>query len=297
MNSPLQELRDPLFQEKGVQVWMKRDDLLHPLISGNKWRKLKYNLLEAKSRKVDAALSFGGAYSNHIHALAAAGKEYGIKTIGLIRGEELSPDNLTLKDAVAWGMELHFIPREAYRAKEEELIQPFITKFPNLMTIPEGGANTLAIKGVSELISELDIPFTILSTAAGTGATAAGLISSAPPGTRVLAFSALKGDFLKQDISALLPHSYDNWELNADYSFGGYAKMDKALFDFVKEFKAKHDILLDPIYTSKMMFGLYDLIRKDTFKRGEIIVAIHTGGLQGWREWGKRYPLFVVWFE
>lgn len=294
MNSALQEIKDPLFQEKGVQVWMKRDDLLHPLISGNKWRKLKYNLREAKEKNVQAVLSFGGAYSNHIHALAAAAKEYGLKSIGLIRGEELSINNNTLKDAADWGMEIHFIPREAYRTKEEEILQPYYKAYSHLMVIPEGGSNALAIKGVAEIIVELDLPFTTICTPSGTGATAAGLITGTPASSRVLAFSALKGDFLKKDIAALLPQPYSHWELNNDYTFGGYAKMDQSLFDFILSFQKQHNILLDPIYNSKMMYGIYDLVRKDYFKPGEVIVALHTGGLQGWREWGKRYPRFSL---
>lgn len=285
--SPLHEINDPTFAKKQVQVWMKRDDLIHPFISGNKWRKLKYNIQHAKKRDFDTLLTFGGAYSNHIYATASAAKENGFKSIGIIRGEEHLPLNPTLAFAVQQGMNLVYIDREAYRLKELEPIKTKLEEnYGKLFLIPEGGTNTLAIQGCMEIISEIDHPYDFLVCSVGTGGTISGIIAGLKGQRQVLGFSALKGNFLKEEIKLLLKTSnianYQNWNIMTDYHFNGYAKISPALLEFIKDFNKKHGILLDPIYTGKMMYGLFDLIEKGYFPKGSKIIALHSGGLQGW---------------
>ena len=283
---PIQKLENELLREKGITVLVKREDLLHPEVSGNKWRKLKYNLLTAAEKDQDTLLTFGGAFSNHIAAVAAAGKLFGFKTIGLIRGEAHFPLNATLQRAVENSMQLHYLDRETYRRKNEpEFLKTLQKQFGNTYLIPEGGTNCLALKGCAEVISEIQEPFDVLCCAAGTGGTSAGLLAGLNGEKQLLAFSALKGNFLHPEIDSLTQKcygkTYKNWQLQTDYHFGGYAKTKSELFDFMQDFEAQFQILLEPVYTAKMFFGLFDLIRKDHFPKGTNIVAIHTGGLQG----------------
>lgn len=266
-----------------VQLDVKREDLIHPMISGNKFRKLKYNLEEAKTQHINTLLTFGGAYSNHIAAVSAAGKAFGFNTIGIIRGEELIDkidENPTLKFAEESGMHLKFVTREAYRNKTS---QPFIdelkAEFGNFYLLPEGGTNVLAIKGCEEILTEQDKNYDYICCSVGTGGTVSGLINCSKPSQQILGFSALKGGFLKEDISKFVHKK--NWQLFMDYHFGGYAKINKELISFINEFKSNNHIPLDPIYTGKMMFGIFDLIHKGFFPNDSKILAIHTGGLQG----------------
>lgn len=285
--SPLQEINDPTLAQKQVKVWIKRDDLIHPFISGNKWRKLKYNIQHAKKGGFAALLTLGGAYSNHIYATAAAAKENGFKSIGIIRGEEHLPINPTLAFAVQQGMKLVYIDREAYRLKD---IEPIRTKleehYGKLYMIPEGGTNSLAIQGCMEIIPEITHPYDFFVCSVGTGGTISGVIAGLKGQSQVLGFSALKGNFLKEEIKGLFNTchivNYQNWKIITDYHFNGYAKISLELIHFIKDFKENHGILLDPIYTGKMMYGLFDLIEKGYFPKGSKIVALHTGGLQGW---------------
>ena len=267
----------------GIKLYLKREDKIHPFISGNKYRKLKYNLIEAQNTKQHTLLTFGGAYSNHIAAVAAAGKEFGFKTIGVIRGEELDTkilENATLSFAQDCGMQFKFISREAYRTKTSlQFINSLKTEFGDFYLIPEGGTNDLAVKGCEEILTDNDAFFDIVCCSVGTGGTISGLINTSSPHQKIIGFPALKGDFLQNDISKFTPKS--NWELNTDYHFGGYAKINSELVEFINKFKVEHSILLDPIYTGKMMFGLFDLIKKNHFQKDTKILAIHTGGLQG----------------
>ena len=285
--SPLQEIKDSLLNEKEVRFFIKREDLIHPIVSGNKWRKLKYNLIRAKEEGHTTVLSFGGAYSNHLHALAAATNAAALKSIGMVRGEELSSLNPTLSDAKSNGMELHFISREDYKKKtEENFINTLHEKFGNFYLIPEGGYNEEGRKGCSEILEEITIDFEVVCTACGTGTTMAGIITSLPEKTKAIGFPILKGgDFLYKEINNLLSSSSEfknrNWHLETDYHFGGYAKWNQELLDFMNVFQQKHGIPLDQVYTGKMMYGLFDLIGKDFFQKGTTIVALHTGGLQG----------------
>ncbi|MTI33033.1 1-aminocyclopropane-1-carboxylate deaminase/D-cysteine desulfhydrase [Xanthovirga aplysinae] len=284
--APTVEIFDPIFEKNQVRLFIKREDLLHPDISGNKWRKLKYNLKEANRRGEKTLLTFGGAYSNHIYAVAAAGKESGFKTIGIIRGEEHLPLNPTLKFAKNCDMELHYLSRGDYRKKHiPKFIEQLHDKFGDFYLIPEGGTNNFAIKGCTEIVDEIPIAFDVICSACGTGGTLAGLIAGLNGEKKVIGFSALKGDFLRGEVEKLLTgynkKIYKNWTINSDFHFGGYAKVKPELILFIHTFVDKHQIPLDPIYTGKMFYGIYELIKSGYFKEGSRIVALHTGGLQG----------------
>lgn len=267
----------------GVSLFLKREDTIHPFVSGNKYRKLKYNLIEAEKLVFKTLLTFGGAFSNHIAAVASAGALMGLKTIGIIRGDELREavsDNATLHFAQECGMTFKFISREAYREKTSvRFIDELKNEFGDFYLIPEGGTNMLAIKGCEEILTPEDAVFDYIACAIGTGGTISGLINASKSNQQILGFPALKGSFLQQDISKFA--SQTNWELKTDYHFGGYAKINTDLISFINKFKSLQNIALDPIYTGKMMFGLFDLIEKGYFAKGTKILAIHTGGLQG----------------
>ncbi len=280
---PNQEVFLPILKEKGLRLFIKREDTIHPYISGNKYRKLKYNIKEAKQLNKTVLLTFGGAYSNHIMAVAAVGEKYGFKTIGVIRGEELSDkiaDNPTLALASDFGMKFHFVSRASYREKEEShFIEMLKGEFGDFYLVPEGGTNVLAVQGCEEILTEKDADFDSVACAVGTGGTIAGIINSSTIKQQIIGFPALKGDFLEQDICTFVKKT--NWTLNLEYHFGGYAKINEGLVTFINDFKNETTIPLDPIYTGKMMFGIMDLIKRDKFKKGTKILAIHTGGLQG----------------
>ena len=280
MNIRLQKIE---IKNPNLELFIKREDLIHPLISGNKFRKLKYNLLQAKAENKKTLLTFGGAFSNHIAAVAFAGKEEGFKTIGIIRGDELRDkilENPTLSFAQNCGMQLEFISREEYRLKSEvSFLENLKQQFGDFYLIPEGGTNALAIKGCQEILTPEDAEFDYICCAIGTGGTISGIINSVLPHQKVLGFPALKGDFLKEEIRSFV-HK-ENWELITDYHFGGYGKVNEALVQFINAFYAENQIPLDPIYTGKMVFGVIDLIQKNYFPAESKILLIHTGGIQG----------------
>lgn len=288
MISTLQQLTDSRFDEKQVKVFMKRDDLIHPFISGNKFRKLKYNLQEAMQENQHTLLTFGGAFSNHIYAVAAAGKEVGLNTIGIIRGEKILPLNKTLQFVSDQGMQLHFISRETYKQKElPDYIQNLHTQFGDFYLLPEGGTNLIALKGCSEIIDEIEMPYDYICCPCGTGGTLAGLIAGDQGKKALLGFSVLKrANDLEGKIMQLANdfsgRSYNNWTINHDFHFGGYAKTTEQLFSFISDFEQKQNILLDPVYTGKMMAGIFEMVRQDFFRKGTTVIALHTGGLQGW---------------
>ncbi|MCB0399942.1 MAG: 1-aminocyclopropane-1-carboxylate deaminase/D-cysteine desulfhydrase [Winogradskyella sp.] len=265
------------------QLFVKPEYLTHPFISGNKYRKLKYNILKAKDIKKSTLLTFGGAYSNHIAATAYAGKVYGFKTIGVIRGEELVnkvDSNPTLKFAKGCGMQFKFVDRETYRHKSEnDFIENLKSEYGDFYLIPEGGTNQLAVKGCEEILNDDDEVFDFICCCVGTGGTISGLINSAKSHQKILGFPALKGDFIREDIRKFAKK--DNWDLITDYNFGGYGKIKPELITFINDFKKKYNIPLDPVYTGKMMYGIFDLIEKQFFPMDAKILAIHTGGLQG----------------
>lgn len=279
-----QQIKLPLLEDKSIELFIKREDQIHPFISGNKFRKLKYNLSYAKSNGFKTLLTFGGAYSNHIAATAYAGYDQCFKTIGVIRGEELSslPQNATLAFAQSHGMQFYFVDRGKYRAKDsKEFVEELKDEFGDFYLLPEGGTNDLAVQGVEEILEEEygDFEFDYICTAVGTGGTISGLINSIHPNQYVLGFAALKGDFLPSEIRKFV--TSDLWSLNNEYHFGGYGKINLQLIEFINQFKKDTSVALDPVYTGKMMYGILDLVNKDYFKSSSKILAIHTGGLQG----------------
>ncbi|WP_210462949.1 1-aminocyclopropane-1-carboxylate deaminase/D-cysteine desulfhydrase [Rufibacter roseolus] len=293
----LQPLSDPLLTHKGVELAVLREDLLHPRIPGNKWRKLKYNLQAAQEGGCETLVTFGGAFSNHIAAVAAAGKEFGFSAIGYIRGEETLPLNPTLAFATGCGMQLRYLSRSDYRLRQDTRFQAEILKSaPKPYLLPEGGTNLLAVKGCTEIVTELTAPWDMLCVAAGTGGTLAGIVAGAAGKGKIIGFPALKGgEFLRDEVTELVQaytgRTYHNWELQTGYHFGGYAKHTPELLAFIQTFHQRHDILLDPVYTGKMLFGVFDLIRQDYFPGGTRLIAVHTGGQQGWAGYAQRYGL------
>lgn len=300
--TPLQEIKLPGVDSSDVTILLKRLDLIHPQISGNKWYKLKYNLLFARENGYDTLLSFGGAYSNHIHALAAAGKLFGFKTIGVIRGEVHQPLNPTLQSASKDGMTLHYLDRDSYRRKNtDEIIESLKKIFGKFYLIPEGGSNALAVKGCSEIVKSIDSNFDYICAPCGTGGTLAGLICGLNNSKKIIGFPVLKGgQFLHKDISELVYNFsgqyFSNWKLQTEYHFEGYARINSSLAQFIFEFEKLNQIEIEPIYTGKMFFGIADLIRQNFFETNSVIAAIHTGGLQGLKGMIMRYPsLFEIY--
>jgi len=280
---PTQEILLPLVKEKNIRLFIRREDTIHPLLSGNKYRKLKYNLEAAKEGGYSRLITFGGAFSNHITATAFAGKEQGFTTVGIIRGDELKDSwklNPTLALASELGMQFKFVSREVYRTKNESnFTTQLLKEYGTSYILPEGGTNALAIKGCQEILTKEDAHFDVICSSVGTGGTLAGLIKASGPNQQILGFAALKGDFLQKDICSFVTKT--NWELLTGYHFGGYAKISETLITFINDFKNETGISLDPVYTGKMMFGILDLVRSGFFKEGSKILAIHTGGLQG----------------
>ena len=283
-----QQIFLPILEEKKVELFIKREDLIHPYVSGNKFRKLKYNLEEAKKLKKKAVLTFGGAFSNHILATSVAGKLCGLKTFGVIRGDELGKnvtktleENPTLRKAQENGMKLQFVSREEYRQKTSfGFIEKMKNKWGDFYLIPEGGTNILSVQGCEEILTKDDKKFNYVCAALGTGGTISGVINSLGRRQKVIGFPALKGQFLSEEIKKYTTNR-KSWRLQKGYHFGGYAKHTEELITFINKFKEDTGIQLDPIYTGKMLFGILDLVEKDSFEEGSKILAIHTGGIQG----------------
>ncbi len=282
----LQEINELFLSEKGIKLYLLRTDLYHPLISGNKFYKLKYNLEEARKQKKEAILTFGGAFSNHIAATAFAGKEDGFKTIGIIRGEEIRELSSTLQQAKKDGMQLEFVSREFYRNKEA-LLNYVSEKYGNeCYIIPEGGANALGIKGCMEITENINMTFDFICAPCGTGTTLTGIINTLKPNQNAIGFQILKAEkYIETEIekwmNELQIENKPNWQINENYHLGGYAKITEELKTFVKTFYLQHHIQLDYVYTGKMIFGIYDLIKAGKIKNDTSIIAIHTGGVQG----------------
>tara|TARA_B100001173_G_scaffold188593_1_gene162641 strand:+ start:1555 stop:2460 length:906 start_codon:yes stop_codon:yes gene_type:complete len=290
-NIPIQEIKNNFLEKNKVQLDVQREDLIHPEVSGNKWRKLKYNVNEYFTQECQSIVTFGGAFSNHIAATASIGKILNISTHGIIRGEEVV--NSTLQAAVKNGMKLHFISREEYKKKEKsELGMSLLKRLKNPYLIPEGGSNLLGLKGCQEIIQDTD--FDLVICACGTGSTFSGIISSLQINQYAIGVSVLKGGtFLEEEIKEnllLLKSDNRNWKLETNFHLGGYAKYNYDLFHFIKTFWEKHSIKLDPVYTGKAMFGLYKLIESGEIKSKKIRF-IHTGGLQGIPGFEHRYNL------
>jgi 1-aminocyclopropane-1-carboxylate deaminase len=285
---PLLEFATDLAKARGIKLLVKREDLNHPFVSGNKWWKLKYNLEQAVTHGHQTLLTFGGAYSNHIYSTAAAAKELGLNSIGIIRGEETLPLNSTLAFVKEAGMQLYYVSREEYKKKsEKDFIENLRNKFGDFYLIPEGGTNEFALKGCAEFGESLlkKIDFDYLCLPVGTGGTMAGIICGLKGQKKVIGFSSLKGSFLNNEVEELISFysdtHYTNWRIEEAYHFGGYAKLTEDLMDFIKDFEKKNAIPLDQIYTAKMFYGVFDLIAQNYFKDGSTILLLHTGGLQG----------------
>lgn len=267
----------------GVPLTIKRLDQIHPQISGNKFFKLRYNFQEAQQQGFKNVLTFGGAYSNHIAATAFAAHQFGFNSVGIIRGEELKdrPLNPTLATAQALGMQLHFISRTAYREKDQpEFLQTLSQQFPSHYVIPEGGTNQLAIQGCKEILTEQDqLHYDVICCAVGTGGTMTGLIEASHSHQTVIGFSALKGDFLIEEVRQKTQKS--NWYITDDFCCGGYAKTTPSLLEFMTWFEQQYQIPLEQVYTAKMLYGVFQWIKQAKFKANQRILLIHTGGLQG----------------
>ncbi|MEH6444113.1 MAG: pyridoxal-phosphate dependent enzyme, partial [Oceanospirillaceae bacterium] len=299
INLKCQILDCDLYRKKQLTVHLIRSDQAHLNVSGNKWFKLKYALLAAKQQQIKTVVSFGGAYSNHIHALAYAGQALQIPVVGYIRGE-WTVDNPTLKDAQAWGMQLKSLTREEYREKSSaEFLQKVALEFPQSMVIPEGGTNQLALQGVNELMTMIEQQLPALDhlvAACGTGGTLAGLISGARSTRSILGIPVLKGaGFLQQDIQALLweyalentsdllNKEYGDWQLDLEGHYGGYGKVKQQHLAAMLALESEHKVALEPIYTAKMWRRFDELVAQDYFKPGSQIALLHSGGLQGRR--------------
>jgi 1-aminocyclopropane-1-carboxylate deaminase len=286
--SPLQQINDPILKDFPVKLYIKRDDLIHPEITGNKWRKLKYNLVEAREKGYNRLMTFGGAFSNHIYATSAAGKEFGFETTGLIRGEELTPtSNEILMFSKINGMDLIFMPRLNYGFKDK-ISRQYKDDF---YVIPEGGSNEFCIKGVVEMMDEIynEITPDYVCVAAGTGGTLAGIATGLRGETEALGFAVLKDKGLLYPAVARLTDA--EFDVTTDYIFNNYGKTTPELIEFIMEFEKRNpNIKLEQVYTGKMMYGVYDMIQKGRFRENSTVCVIHTGGLRGrMKELGEIY--------
>jgi 1-aminocyclopropane-1-carboxylate deaminase len=281
--SPLQEVEDERFTRRGVRLLLKRDDLIHPDLVGNKWRKLAPNLTAAAGRPI---LTFGGAYSNHLRATAAAGRLLGLPTIGLVRGQELAgrPLNPSLARCSADGMRLHFVDRSTYRRKTEPDVLARVLRAADAegaYVVPEGGSNALAVRGCRALGEELSGQADVVAIACGTGGTLAGLAAGLSPDQRALGIPVLRGGFLTADISALQHQSFGgprgDWRLDDRFHFGGYARTTPELEAFAEGFEERHGVPVERLYVAKLLYGLVVMTDEGAFPRGSTVVAVVTG--------------------
>lgn len=302
----LQDLPEPATERRGVRLRLLRDDLLHPELPGNKWRKLKYNLQAAREQGHDTLLTFGGAYSNHLAAVAAAGRLRGLCTIGVVRGEAAETLSPTLQQCRVDGMQLQFVSRGDYRRRSDPAwVNGLLTTLGPAYVLPEGGTNALALRGVAELVQELDATgeaYDALAVACGTGGTLAGLLTGLDGRHQAVGVAALKGaGWLRDEVDALTQQAtgrrYANYHLHLDAHFGGYAKYSAELLQFIRQFYQRHRVVLDPVYTGKLLAGTLQLIDAGHFAPGSTVVAIHTGGLQGWAGFRQRFGADYLYGE
>lgn len=279
--APLQLLSLPETKQAGVELWLKREDLSHPFISGNKWRKLKYHLLNARQKQKNILVTFGGAYSNHLLATACAAASYGFKAVGFVRGDEVT--NHLLQLCKLFGMTLYFVNRTDYANNKEGYVQMQLKhQLNDLYVIQEGGSGTLGEIGVAELVNELDANTNVVCCAIGTGSTFAGLLKGVH--SNKLPFQ-LHGIPVLKGLTNQLHQQFQSYQtpyvLHDQYHFGGYAKTNAILHEFVARMASETGVLFDYVYEAKMMFGLLDLIQQGYFKQGTRIVALHNGGTLG----------------
>ena len=278
--STINQSLEPL---KGHTIIIKREDLIHPIVSGNKFRKLKYVFKSLEEKSDTTILTFGGAFSNHLAAVAAAGKLADIKTIGIVRGEEWKNKieaSTTLSYSKSQGMELFCVSRADYDLKEGSgVVRDLQTQNPSTRILPEGGTGTLGVKGCEEILQKSDTEFDVICSSVGTGGTLAGLINKSAPNQTIIGFNALKNPAVKNQIAQFTQKQ--NWNIEDRYIFGGYAKVNDDLISFMNSFYQQYKIPLDPIYTGKLLFGIFDIIKQNKWQWGKKILIIHTGGLQG----------------
>jgi len=286
--SPLEPVYHPIFEQYGIQVLIKRDDLIHPIISGNKWRKLKYNIDNVKEHQLKGIVSFGGSYSNHIHAVSFACKINKLNSVGIIRGEEEYANNATLSQAQKWGMKLEFINRKSYKERNNPVfLQQLQNRYPDYYIVPEGGSNELAIRGVKEVCHELkhQTKFDTLITPVGSAGTMSGLILGDNEEHNIIGIAVLKqAEYLNTTIKSFLStndHNFTNWKLLSEFHCGGYAKFSQENLADIVAFSKVTGIPFEPIYSGKMVLALLTLVKQGYFAKGHRIVLLHTGGLQG----------------
>ncbi|MFE9854088.1 1-aminocyclopropane-1-carboxylate deaminase/D-cysteine desulfhydrase [Streptomyces sp. NPDC005780] len=279
--SPLQPAGDERFARHGVTLLLKRDDLIHADLPGNKWRKLAPNLRAAAGRPV---LTFGGAYSNHLRATAAAGRLLGFRTIGVVRGDELAhrPLNPSLARCAADGMLLHFVDRRTYRAKgDPQVLAGLLSTYGECEVIPEGGSNALAAQGCTELGRELRGTAGVAAVACGTGGTLAGLAAGLAPGQRALGIPVLRGGFLEDAVRDLQREAFGGpagtWSLDERFHFGGYARTTPALHAFADDFEDRHGLPVERLYVAKLLYALTVLAGEGAFPAGSAVAAVITG--------------------
>ncbi len=286
---PIEPFNHPLLLQHDVSIFIKRDDLLHSVVSGNKLYKLMLNLEQFKREDKKTLITFGGAYSNHLHATAFMGRRLGIQTVAIVRGEQLVPLNPTLKDCTDWGMIIEPVSRGLYRQKHQAPeIQSIIDKYPSPYVVPEGGANRLGVLGAAKMLDDVDQEsLDIVVVACGTGVTMAGLISGCEPHVRVIGFPALKAEkWMGDEVRGwlgVITCANNNWALQHGFHFGGYGKTKPDLLEFMGDMEAGYNLLLDPIYTGKAFYGLLKMIENGEIARGSNVLFIHSGGLQGRR--------------
>ncbi|MEU7822188.1 pyridoxal-phosphate dependent enzyme [Catellatospora sp. NPDC049133] len=279
----VEELRDERLGRVGVTLLLVRDDLVDLELPGNKARKLKYNLVEARGHGFGTLLTFGGAYSNHLRAVAVAGRRHGFRTIGIVRGEEHLPLNPSLAYAAAQGMTLAYLDRETYRRKHTDTVLAELKRaWGECYVIPEGGSNALAVRGCAELPAEIDVEYDVLCCPVGTGGTLAGLAGGLTGDRRALGVAVLKGaGFLVDEVTELQRQTFGtataNWRIDLDHHFGGYAKRTPQLDAFVADFHRRHGLVLDPVYTGKLLAALFDLAEQGAFAPGTRLAAVITG--------------------
>ncbi len=293
-NTRIHEIVSDDLSRAGNQLFIKRDDELDPMISGNKLYKLDQNLRQAVVEGKRTIVTVGGAFSNHIAATAKACKQEGLASIGIIRGERTSGLNPTLRFAESQGMKLEFRSRSAFRSSRQQGFQDFSTAFPDAYFIPEGGANQLGVEGATAMYSEECRAFDVLCVAMGTGTTFAGILKALQPGQQLIGFPVLKNDHILDEISPFLsPEDLTKrHEINTDYHFGGYAKWNETLISFLREFWIQHSIKLDPIYTGKLLYGVSELVALKKLE-GKRILCFHTGGIQGVSGFEERFGIKI----
>jgi 1-aminocyclopropane-1-carboxylate deaminase len=295
----LESINADWLDQAGLRLSVLRLDLAYPQLSGNKYFKLKYNLLAARQQACTRLLSFGGVFSNHIHALAIAGQRQGFATLGIIRGERGVALTPTLQDAVKNGMQLQFVDRQTYRRRyDADYLQALQRQYPDAYMIPEGGNNTLGAKGCSEILQGLDEDVDCVMLPCGTANTLAGIASNLADNAQLVGVAVLKAaDALRENTRHLLQElacqDKDNWSIEERFHCGGYAKLNKSLAEFVSRFSAEH-FSIEPVYSGKLFWAIYQKALAGEFKKGSHILAIHTGGMQGLRGMQGRIEQLLV---